>query len=223
MSGYDTERVHKISQIMPQFSKVAAKGDTVLMGLEGDPLFPFNNNIRPKAVITAINHRNNDSIIRLKMDDGSTQDVSSMTLAADQVWEFDDKSFQNVMERQKAKMQARAESKVVKPRSDHEYRGVEDSLVQSLRQEIVSLRQELVAERENSKNFHNTMIASMNEMASDICKLDTSGKNTEFCRTLKGEYNKLIESRAEKNITSEANYRGIESDSDFSAEDTDFF
>ena len=65
------------------------------------------------------------------------------------------------------------------------------------------------------------MIASMNEMANDICKLDTSGKNTEFCQTLKGEYKKLMESRAEQSITED--YRGIESESDFSAEDTDFF
>lgn len=221
MSGYDTERVHKISQIMPQFSKVAAKGDTVLMGLEGDPLFPFNNNDRPKAVITDIEHRNNDSIVRLKMNDGSTKEVSSMTLAADQVWEFDDTSFQNVMDRQKAEMQARAERKIETPPT--EYRGIDNSLVEELRNEIDTLKRELATERENSKNFHNTMIASMNEMASDICKLDsTNGKNTEFCQTLKGEYRKLMESRAEQSIDNEA-YRGIESESDFSADDTDFF
>lgn len=207
---------------MPQFSKVAAEGDTVLMGLEGDPLFPFKSGReRPSAVITKVTHRDNDSIVTLRMKDGSTQNVNSMTLAADQIWEFDDKSFQTVLERQKAEVTARSESKVEEV---PEYRGIDDSVVNSLKQEIDSLKQELAAERENSKNFHNTMIASMNEMASDICKLDTSGKHTDFCKTLTGEYTKLMESRAEGNLnTVNTDYRGIESESDFSADDTDFF
>lgn len=224
MSGYDTERVNKISQIMPQFSKVAAKGDTVLMGLEGDPLFPFQDmNSRPKAVISGIEHRKNDSLIKLQMHDGTTKEVSSMTLAADQVWEFDDDSFQNVMERQKREMDSRAEEKV------EPYRGIEHEkdIITELRSEIHYLKRELSIERENSKNFHNTMIASMNEMAGDICKLDTSGNKTEFCRTLKGEYEKMIASRSEAQIESN-NYRGIDAADtqemdDFSADDTDFF
>ena len=122
MSGFDVERVNKISQIMPQFSKVANKGDTVLMGLEGDPLFPFKNDeTRPSGVITEIKHRENDSLITLNMNDGTTKEFSSMSLAADQVWEFDDESFQNVMERQKKEMD-RAEESVPEP--EPEYRGV---------------------------------------------------------------------------------------------------
>ena len=214
MSTYDTERVNKISQIMPQFAKVANEGDTVLMGLEGDPLFPFTQKNRPTAVISNIEHRKHDSIITLKLNDGTTKDVSSSTLASDQVWEFDDKSFQNVMDRQRKEMEARAEQeiKVEQP----PFRGVDESIITELKSEIESLKNQLNSTNENNKNFHNTMIASMNEMASDICRLDTSGKNTEFCRTLKSEYGKLLESRAEQPIsTSEID--------DFSADDTDFF
>lgn len=253
MSAYDKERVNKISQIMPQFSKVAQVGDTVLMGLEGDPLFPasFKTN-RPSATITNIVERENDYMISLKnKKDGSVQKVSSLSIAGDQVWEFDDKSFKNVLERQKATHEARAEPSIP------EYRGAED--VKQLKSEIALLRNELKAERENTRNFHNTMIASMNEMAGDICKLDTSGKHTEFCRVLNKEYSNLMASRAEAAIeytspaksragshassrvssraespvpsrsvsrsasrpASPASYRGVEED--FSADDTDFF
>lgn len=216
MSGFDVERVNKISQIMPQFSKVANKGDTVLMGLEGDPLFPFKNDeSRPSGVISDVQHRDNDTLITLNMSDGTTKEFSSMTLAADQVWEFDDKSFQDVMERQKKEMD-RAEESVPEP----EYRGVTSDEIDMLKSEIEQLKNDLLSERENTKNFHNTMIASMNEIAGDICKMDSKG-NAEFCRTLTGEYTKMMSSRAESSTVEQ--YNSTQDVDDFSADDTDIF
>ena len=157
-----------------------------------------------------------------------------MTLAADQVWEFDDISFQNVLNRQAANVaQSRAES-------EPEYRGTEDmNIVEQLMMEVQGLKQELHAERENNKNFHNTMIASMNELANDIIKVEGDSNRAEFCRVLTDEYSKLMASRAEDSV-----YRGTEDDDDeeddeddeddeeddadedeeeFSADETDFF
>ena len=217
MSGYDNDRVQKISQIMPQFSKVAKSGDTVLMGLEGDPLFPKSfSDSRPTATINDIVERESDYLVKLEMGDGTIKEVSSMTLAADQLWEFDDVTFRNVMERQRKAHEPETTEKEL------EYRGAvgEDVLIK-LTTQIDELKQELAAEKETSRNFHNTMIASMNEMASDICKLDSKGENTEFCRTLKSEYSKLLESRAEKKLNDKTEYRGVEEE--FSADETDFF
>ena len=102
VSGYDAERVNKISQIMPQFAQVAQVGDIVHLGLEGDPLFPSSfSESRPSATITSIEERANDHLIGMQLQDGSNVKYSSMTLAADQVWEFTDDTFQNVMHRQK--------------------------------------------------------------------------------------------------------------------------
>lgn len=212
-SGYDTERVTKISQIMPQFSKVAQAGDTVLMGLEGDPLFPSDfSKSRPTATITSVKQRENDYLVELKTESGEKKQFSSLSLAADQVWEFDDVSFRNVMERQRVE-QEKMNQKVKPP----EYRGAED--VSSLKAQVSELKDIIEAERQNTRNFHNTMIASMNEMASDICKLDGNG-STKFCRVLNNEYTKLMESRAEGGV-----YRGVDEyeSEDFSADDTDFF
>jgi len=244
MSGYDTERVNKISQIMPQFGKVAEKGDTVMMGLEGDSLFPYaNKNSRPSATITDVKHRANDTLVSLSLSDGSIKEVSSMSLAPDQVWEFDDKSFKHVLDRQKKAMEARSESAVPKSyrgisedlsktieelRSDIEalksqsYRGVSGE-AQEMRSEINSLKQQLSIEHKNTSNFHNTVIASLKEMASDICKVDPGGKHTQFCSELKNQYDRLVVSRAEDSVN---DYRGIETNvemEDFSADDTDFF
>ena len=132
----------------------------------------------------------------------------------------------------------RAESPVPEPElSPPEYRGSSDD-IKMLMSEISELKHQLSVERENNKNFHNTMIASMNEMASDVCRLDSSGGNTEFCRVLTASYGKLMEARAEDQL-----YRGNNDDEkddeekdeeeeeededeeadDFSADDTDFF
>lgn len=211
MSGFNQDRVNKISQIMPQFAKVAQPGDTVLMGLEGDPIFPYEaEGKRPSATIRDVNHRTNDTLVTLQLDDGSQKEVSSMSLAADQVWEYDDTTFRNVIERQQG--------------GSKPYRGVtnDNSEVSQLRAEVETLKMALEMERENTRNFHNTMIASMNEIASDVCKLDTSGKNTEFCKVLKSEYNHMMQARAETTLPAENDpktYRGIEDD----ISDTDFF
>tara|TARA_B100001778_G_C18461087_1_gene571221 strand:+ start:25 stop:279 length:255 start_codon:yes stop_codon:yes gene_type:complete len=59
------------------------------------------------------------------------------------------------------------------------------------------------------------MVASVNEVAADVCKLDSSD-SCEFCKTLTTEYNSLM-SRAEGNIE----YRGVDSDSEESTDDDD--
>lgn len=205
--GYDSERVNKIAQIMPNFAKVCQPGDKVLMGLEGDPLFPkrFLTN-RPEATITSVTERENDHLIGLTYENGETQKVSSMSLASDEVWEYSDATFRNVMERQKAEQF-----------KEPSYKGTSE--IEQLRSEMSEMKRRMEEQITNSKNFHNTMIASLNEMASDICRLDSTGANTEFCRVLHNEYSKMTDSRAEGDME-EYQSSGEE---DFSADDTDFF
>ena len=144
-----------------------------------------------------------------------------MSLAADQLWEFDILTFKNVMDRRKEMMPSPVASPVASPARSPQYRGSGDEL-SSLRAEISELKELLEFERANTRNFHNTMIASLNEMAGDICKLDSKGGKTEFCRVLNNEYSKLMKSRAEGQVS----YRGSDSESsesDFSADETDNF
>lgn len=241
MLGYDKDRVEKISQIMPQFAKVAQPGDKVLMGLEGDPLYPKKySTSRPEATIEQIDYRDNDALVTLKMSDGNVEKFSSMTLAADQVWEFTDESFRNVMDRQKQQNSPEPEyrgsqddeismlkKEIAELKSYVVYRGSND-LVSNLQSEIDSLKKLMSDEKETNRNFHNTMIASMNEMANDICKLDS---NADFCKVLNTEYTKLMKSRAEGSLpTTTTNMSAAdneESEDDdvesFSADETDFF
>ena len=208
MSQFDAERVSKISQIMPQFSKVAQKGDKVLMGLEGDPKFPsdFKKN-RPMATISNIEVLGDDEYnVKLSMEDGTTKTVNSLSLSARDVWEFSDESFRNVMNREKEKM-TRAEANIKS--STPEYRGSNNDVME-LKNEISQLKSELAAERATSRSFHNTMIASMHELANDICKMDTSG-NAEFCKVFRNEYTKMMKARGESSLDN-IDYRGLNID-----------
>ncbi len=206
--GYLSERIEKISQIMPSFAQVAQPGDKVLLGLEGDPCFPqeFNTN-RPECTITSIQQRKDDHLLNLSLPDGTTKEVSSLTLAADQVWEFTDATFANVLEREKNINRAESSFQPL-------YRGTNNE-ISDLRSQIQELKTMIEEDRNNTKHFHNTMVASVNEVAADVCKLDSSD-SCEFCKTLTTEYNSLM-SRAEGNIE----YRGVDSDSEESTDDDD--
>ena len=61
--AFDQDRIEKVSKIMPQFTKVAAVGDKVLMGLEGDPSFPFAGKTRTSAEIIGIDNPGTENAI----------------------------------------------------------------------------------------------------------------------------------------------------------------
>lgn len=197
MQVYDQDRVLKIGAIMPKFNQVAQIGDNVLMGLEGDPKFPYTNpNERLSATIKDITRKSTGTEIQLKLSDGTSKTVNEYSIAPADVWEYSDQGFQKVFERERKKVQSenmrssRAEATLAEPGS------------KSLQAQIAQLRSELETERQMTRNFHTTYVASLHELASDVCKLDTSGKHASFCRTFNEEYDKM-QSRGEKSL-----YRG---------------
>ena len=198
---YDQDRISKISKIMPQFNKVARVGDSVLMGLEGDPCFPNMKGGRPSATIENIVRGSSGTQIDLRMSDGSTKSVNEFSIVPNEVWEYSDASFTKVMEREREanerRMVAARAEESVKAHSTTKYRGEGD-----IRSEIEQLRSELKAEIAHTRNFHSTYIASLHELAADVCKLDSTGKCANFCRTFNTEYTKM-QSRAESSA-----YRG---------------
>jgi len=206
---FDPARIEKISRIMPQFSKVAAKGDEVLLGLQGDPAFPFSNKNRPSAIIEEVRQSKNGTMVDLRLDDGSRKSINEFTIAPGDVWEFSDKGFEKVMDRERAQYRSEAalnEKKIEKV----DYRGVED-----LREQVAALRSELQAERQLTRNFHNTYIATLHELANDVCSLDSKGDGAQFCRTFNSEFTKM-QSRAEDGL-----YRGVTDDGKEGGEEED--
>ena len=194
---YDMDRVEKIARITPYFSSVAEVGDEVLMGLEGDPAFPqrFSTN-RPIATVTNIDAAVDGHIVTLTHQDGTKQVVNSQTIAPTEVWEFTDRTFENVLNRER--MRAEQSMYNTNVAETPAYRGSNDDLMQEIRR----LRNELDAEKQLTRNFHNVYIETLNELTRDVVSLE-SGNPTKFCKTFGTEYERM---RAESSM-----YRGAQS------------
>ena len=211
---FDPSRIEKISKIMPNFSKVARVGDTVLMGLDGDPAFPYPNGNRVTGQITDVQNINGDNHVTIQCSDGNVKTVNSFTIAPGEVWEFSDESFASVLERERREqeMTMRANSEVMMGEEKRMNRAEESqykAIDHDLQTQIAELRAELESERQLTRNFHNTYIASLHELANDVCKIaDKSGTMAQFCNTFNTEYSRMV-SRAENGV-----YRGTTNDDD---------
>lgn len=194
-SMYASDRVEKISRIMPSFAEVAQVGDTVNLGLVGDPLFPdAYTSERPMATISAVDHHQDGTTVTLTHGDGRTQVIPPGSLAPNQVWEYTDNAFEKVLQREHD-YAARAEEAVMPEPPD--YRGTDD-----LRREVQQLRADLEAERALRQDFNNTYIETLKEFSHDIIGV-ANGSGVTFATMFSEEYDKM---RAESSL-----YRGATS------------
>ena len=198
---YDTERIRKISQIMPEFSNVARPGDEVYMGLEGDPCFPYLDCKRPVGVVQHVDSSNADETIVTLNIDNVQKKVSSLSLSPRDVWEFTDKSFRGVLQRNAPNEPASASPPPYRGGADHKS-------VQALQADIDAIASKLTAQNENTRAFQNTLITSLSAMADDIVAL--GGKKASFSNTLSTAYRAM-----------ESGAPGDDAHSDVSSADSD--
>lgn len=193
-TDFSHDRIDRISKIMPEFCNVAHIGDEVMLGLQGDPSFPFEMNARPTAKVAQVQTTESGPQVTLQLSDGREKTVNKYTIAPGDVFEYTDASFTNVLARVRAK-----QTSIASPKETPMYRGVD---LADLREEITQLRSELHTERELTRSFHQIYLAGLKELTNDVCELDPSGNNCKFCRTYALEYDKM-QSRAEEGL-----YRG---------------
>ena len=95
--------------------------------------------------------------------------------------------------------------------------------LEHLQKEVRLLKDEI--ERHQTTNEH--ILKAMNEMATDICRLDKGGNNTEFCRVFQTEFQRMQskkESPAFRGRSSSTSQPMSQPSSDpvmFSSEDSD--
>ena len=173
---------------MPQYSQVAQVGDTVRMGLQGDPLFPPSYSIsRPTATVESVDAQGDEHLVHLRMGDGSSKTVSSMSLAPDSLWEFSDATLAEVMEREQARHQhVRVD--------EAKFRGLAHAAPApsvAPEAELATLEDELRAERERNAAFRGVAIDSVKGLAEDIRRLDTA-RNCRFCHVFGDGYDRKL-------------------------------
>jgi hypothetical protein len=127
-------------------------------------------------------------------ESGKVRAFSSTSIKPNEVWEFTDSSFKNVLQREQVKHRA---EQAINQAPEEVYRGSDQ--INMLRDEISNLRAMIEMETNQRKDFSNTVIETMKEIASDVCK---SNSDAPFCRMFQSEYTKMV-NRAEGGI-----YRG---------------
>jgi hypothetical protein len=217
---YNPERIQKISEIMPRFNAHVQPNDEIMFGLEGDPMFPqsFAGN-RPTGVVQKVKNSGGsaeNATIRVKMNNGQVKDIPYGSVNPETLWEFTDESFQKVLKRSIDRNM---------PEETPEYRGATDlGSVESLRAELNALKGSMDAERAETQNFNNALIATIHEIAGDVCKASTKYRGAtdldsgdeSFCSVFNKEYNKMMSNNDAPNPE-----YGSAFDSDFSSSDVD--
>lgn len=203
---YDAERLQKIGEIMPRFCQHVQEGDEIAFGLEGDPLFPTEyKEDRPVGIVTKVKSTGDAATLRVQMKNGNVIDIPPHSVDPQRVWEFTDDTFQQVLKRSIEKNM---------PSEEPDYRGAESAEVnelQSLREEFRNMRETFAREVQESKNFNNTLIATLHEMASDVCR---NNENSGFCSVFSDEYKKMMNSEPKGSSPFESDFSDSDSSSD---------
>jgi hypothetical protein len=211
---YDPERIQKISTIMPNFASVAQRGDVIRMGLEGDPF--YNKSMAKLGTIESIQKGDvmDEKIVSIRdHDSGNLKQFSSSSIKPNEVWEFTDESFKKVLNREQEKHRAEAELKAAEFKAAQQANSAEKIVpyrgelnLDALRSEITELKTLIQQDQQRNKDFNNTVIETMKEIAGDVCKMDT-GNNASFCKIFEGEYTRML-NRSEAKL----GYRGSASE-----------
>ena len=177
------ERVANISEIMPKLSEHVRIGDRITLGLEGDPKFPYSGSNRPTGDVVKVSKKDDGLVdLDVKLSSGDTVKLAAGSIAADQIWEFTEDSFRNVLERSINAQKVSSSDNDI----ESSYRG---SLNES--KEIVELRKALETQIKESNDFNQTVVKTLNEMAKDIINMNPNAK---FCSVFASEYRGAMES-----------------------------
>jgi len=177
---FSEDRINNIGEIMPKLSDHVQVGDRIFRGLEGDPMFPYNESTRPEGEVINVTKKSNGLVdLDVKFEDG-VHTLSAGNIAGDQVWEFTEDAFRNVLERN---IKSTTKSSDVSD-SAAGYRGSTNE-----NPEIVKLRTTLDNQINEMREFNQTIVKTLNEMAKDIVSLNPNAK---FSSVFANEYRGAI-------------------------------
>lgn len=203
MSLYDPERVSSIAEIMPRFAAHVQPGDRLMLGISDDPLFPEDYRYeRPEGTVVhvkALDDSGEHTTVRMRMDNGSIVDLHPGTVDPERLWEYTDASYQKVLER-------------TSPEPAYRGSGGADNPVQELRNEIAQMRADYDNELQDVRVFNNTLLATLHEMASDVCN---TSSNAPFCSVFVSEYKNMMKNEAVDAKPSAFFNSDVESDDDY--------
>ena len=206
---YEASRVEKIGRIARRFSTAVRVGDEVEFGLMGDPEFPadYRSN-RPGGKVIKVKNAGTDSAsIRVRLTTGKSVDVMPHTVDPRRCWEFTDEHFPKVLARTQANSSGGSSAApkygrgATVPRDSYE----------ALLAKVDALSSRLDEEMRESRNFNGAMVASFNEMAGEVSKVNPEAP---FCKTFNSEYRGMMDKKPKAQHMASPFDSDFESDSD---------
>lgn len=95
------ERIEKIGSIMPELNQYVQKSDVLVMGLDNDALYPYSECERPMCEVLDVRADNSGTEMDLKnLSTGEVFTVPKNSVQPEHLWQFEPKSFENVVARQ---------------------------------------------------------------------------------------------------------------------------
>lgn len=189
MNIYNEQRIARLAEICPVFTSNAQVGDTIEFGLKGDEFFPseYETNRPTGKIIKIKNQGTPDATIRVRTTDGKTTDVAAHTVSPYKVWEYDDATYRNKLEQKKYRSSSSSSSKGAL------------SEVDVLKQKVEELQSRLESTVTQERDFKKAIMASMNELASEMGGGDEEGKS--FSSVFQREYrNATMKKKVKKQI-----------------------
>lgn len=166
----DPARLSQLADIVPRFNQHVQPGDEVLMGIQGDALFPYADATRPRMTVKSVDRSQSDpSSVELVLSDQTGREVvvPRNNIDASKLWEFSDDSFNNVVERA---VSASASAQATGSRSS-----------------ASASERSIEARMDEMDAFKKKVVMTLNEMAKEVRKAK-NGEECTFCTLFNETY-----------------------------------
>lgn len=214
----ETDRISQLSDIIPRFNQFVNEGDVIMMGIEGDPLYPFHEGERPMATVKRVDRDDQDPTnVSLLLDvDGVETTVPKNNIDPNLVWEFTEKSFQNVVERAMensndfvASSSSGASGALPQGNSDASTMSMAEMAQRLNAYETVFAQ--IANELDETRKFNTNVVRTFKQMSKDVLRLDSDGE-CKFCQLFTDEY--------KENMSDSSDSDSDDSDSDDDSDDS---
>lgn len=181
-----------IAETMPQFLMYAQEGDEIVFGMDGDPENPYADSEAPMGIITEVEHNVDGPptltvLLQSGPRAGTHMVLDPHSIDPMKLWSFSERSFPSVLERAMNMNSAKSSDDRVDV-----YRGSSGAHeeMRKLRQDVEKMKREYQEGAAEIRNFNNTVVATLNGFAEDMCQLGAGSSS--FCNTFHTEYMSMV-------------------------------
>lgn len=173
---YDSDRIQLMSRVMPEFHKSVKAGDTLLMGIQSDKLFPYADAERPVAKVQSVHSSG------LGVDVGGEYKFLSTTdLHPKNVYELTPETFENVLQR--SLEQSAAEKSGVDTSTASTAQSANANANANVQVQLENVRSELQQLRSAQQSVNKDLVRALYRTCKDI-----SSNQTKFSKSFSKQY-----------------------------------